>query len=256
MPRLWLTYAWKDNEDADVDHVINELRAGGIDVGFDRAHLLTGERLWPQIDKALADPDLEGWAIYATEASLRSEPCQEELAYALDRVLRSKGAGFKLIGIFPRPIDREFIPSSIATRLYVSLSDPTWRDQIVDSLAGQRSSPDLSGVLPYGFKWHPDPGGGRIVELWPRSGRWMPCIIAVPTTEAGLLGDVWVGPRDYPKKSLMIIKAPLGEGQPYSGWGMSQAVTPETSLYAVLKERPSEMIFGQHGAEQHVRGII
>ncbi len=101
MSRVWLTYAWKDNEENDVDHVINELKAAGLDVGFDRAHLLAGVPLWRQLDAALADDELKAWVIYVTENSLASEPCQEELAYALDRTLRTRGSAFPLIGIFP-----------------------------------------------------------------------------------------------------------------------------------------------------------
>jgi hypothetical protein len=126
MTKLWLTYAWKDNEDQDVDHVIQELKRVGLQVGFDRAHIIPGQRLWTQIDKAISDPETDAWAILATENSLRSEPCLEELAYALDRALRTRGTDFPLIGIFPAPIDRAIIPSAIATRLYVTLQQPNW----------------------------------------------------------------------------------------------------------------------------------
>lgn len=33
MAKLWLTYAWKDNADDDVDHIIAEIRDHWIDVG-------------------------------------------------------------------------------------------------------------------------------------------------------------------------------------------------------------------------------
>ena len=88
--KLWLTYAWKDNEQEDVDHIVAELRRAGIDVRYDRVQLLAGRRLWDQIDASIRDPDIAAWAIYVTEHSLRSEPCQEELAYALDRTLRTR----------------------------------------------------------------------------------------------------------------------------------------------------------------------
>ena len=53
---LWLTYAWVDNEDADVDHVIRELGQAGLDLHFDRRQIIPGQRLWPQIDKEISDP--------------------------------------------------------------------------------------------------------------------------------------------------------------------------------------------------------
>ena len=82
-PKLWLTYAWKDNEDAQVDHVYHELIDAGLDVRLDRTQLTVGQRLWPQIDAGITDPEkCGGWAIYATKKSLESEPCLEEIAYA------------------------------------------------------------------------------------------------------------------------------------------------------------------------------
>jgi hypothetical protein len=49
MTKLWLTYAWKDNEVEQVDFVAQELRKAGLDVRVDRVALVAGRRLWPQI---------------------------------------------------------------------------------------------------------------------------------------------------------------------------------------------------------------
>ena len=134
MKTLWLTYAWKDNEDLNIDHVIGALKSDEMDVNYDRIQLVAGRRLWDQIDSAITDPtSCQGWAIYATRNSLESEPCQEELAYALDKTLRQRG-DFPLIGIFPEPLDRALIPSALATRLYVNLRDPEWANRIRDSV--------------------------------------------------------------------------------------------------------------------------
>jgi hypothetical protein len=35
MPAIWLTYAWKDNQNEDVDHVVAQLRGAGLDVKYD-----------------------------------------------------------------------------------------------------------------------------------------------------------------------------------------------------------------------------
>lgn len=92
MKTLWLTYAWKDNEDLNIDHVIGALKSDEMDVNYDRIQLVAGRRLWDQIDSAITDPtSCQGWAIYATRNSLESEPCQEELAYALDKNFTPKG---------------------------------------------------------------------------------------------------------------------------------------------------------------------
>lgn len=137
--KLWLTYAWVDNEDADVDFVAERIRSHGVEVWLDRTRIVAGRRLWQQIDQLIQSPELDGFAIYATEHSLRSEPCQEELAIALDRVLRQKGSQFSLIGIFPVPVDHELIPSSIATRLFVSLKDENWSARVAGACPKKRT---------------------------------------------------------------------------------------------------------------------
>ena len=46
MNKVWLTYAWADNENDDVDFIAQELRDFGSKVNLDRWNLNTGERLW------------------------------------------------------------------------------------------------------------------------------------------------------------------------------------------------------------------
>jgi hypothetical protein len=138
MAKLWLTYAWKDNQDQDVDHVIGEPKKVGLEVVFDRVHLIPGQKIWPQIDQAISDSSTDGWAILATVNSFSSKACLEELVYALDRALRARGGDFPLIGIFPAPIDRSIIPSAIATRLYVTLQQPDWARLVADGVLGKR----------------------------------------------------------------------------------------------------------------------
>ena len=53
--------------------------------------------------------------IYVTRKSLNSEPCREEVAYALDRALQTRGDAFPLIRIFPERADLTLIPGAIAT---------------------------------------------------------------------------------------------------------------------------------------------
>jgi hypothetical protein len=49
MKKLWLTYAWKDNEDQDIDFIVQELDPLDLEVRFDRRNLIAGQRLWDQI---------------------------------------------------------------------------------------------------------------------------------------------------------------------------------------------------------------
>jgi hypothetical protein len=84
--KLWLTYAWKDNEDRDIDFIVQVLDGLTLDVRFDRRSLVPGQRLWTQIGGAITDPaECDAWGIVLTANSLTSQPCIEELCYALDR---------------------------------------------------------------------------------------------------------------------------------------------------------------------------
>ena len=118
---LWLTYAWVDNKDLDVDFLIQKLEES-IEVRFDRRSLIAGRRLWHRIAKNISDPAVDAWAIFLTRASLESPACMEELDYALDRALGTRGPEFPLIAIVAdAPFDQ--LPAPLKVRLGVSVRD-------------------------------------------------------------------------------------------------------------------------------------
>jgi len=88
MATVWLTYAWGDNRQQDVEFVAQELKDAGIEVKLDRWNIQAGKRLWEQIENFIQErKSCDAWVIYATQNSLGSEPCKEEYAYALDRAI-------------------------------------------------------------------------------------------------------------------------------------------------------------------------
>jgi hypothetical protein len=255
MAKLWLTYAWKDNEDQDVDHVIGELKAVGLEVVFDRAHLIPGQRLWPQIDKGISDPETDGWAILATENSLNSEPCLEELAYALDRALRTRGAEFPLIGIFPAPIDRSKIPSALATRLYVNLQQSNWARLVADGVERQRPAVGASSIVPFVAKFHRH-DGQMVLEIRPRSGRWYPGVVGVQKDGPLKVFTIMPGPSGHPTLSGMVHK---GSGQSQDGqWEFTvahHAIDALNALYVKFDgDLKGEIMIG--GGDEGERYII
>lgn len=244
MPTLWLTYAWKDNDDQDIDHVVHELKMAGVTVNIDRIELGVGKRLWDQIDKAITDPaKCDGWAIFTTRNSLDSEPCQEELAYALDRTLRSRGT-FPLIGIFPEPLDRLIIPSTIAARLYVTLDDPDWATKIGNSLSGARN-PLPPAPQPFHLALHK-----LTLEIKPRSGRWYPFQFLVPYTEYSCIRNAEQGPFGSPPAGSMTSCTPdilvhnCLFGGMWRGISISETITPLNSAFIHLNTMPSKARFG------------
>src|SRR5215213_4566604 len=116
MATLWITYSWQDNRE-DVDFVAQELEALGLTVRLDRWTLGAGRRLWEQIESFIQDPaQTDAWMLYATQASLGSEACKEEYAYALDRALHTRDSSFPVIALFPSHVEESLIPAGIRTR--------------------------------------------------------------------------------------------------------------------------------------------
>jgi hypothetical protein len=94
-----ITDAWEDNESGDVACTAQELERVGLTIRLDRWNLGAGLRLWDLIETFIRDEHLsDAWILYATQASLGSEPCREEYTYALNRALRTRGARFPVIG--------------------------------------------------------------------------------------------------------------------------------------------------------------
>src|SRR4030042_2101445 len=140
---IWLTYAWDDNKDSDIDFTAQELIRTGLDVKLDRWNLTAGKRLWEQIESFIQDPTKsDGWLLYATQASLGNEKCKEEFAYALDRALSTRGGDFPIIALFPVSVDNALIPVGIKTRIFVSLTDPDWKERVVAAV--ERRTPSIS----------------------------------------------------------------------------------------------------------------
>jgi hypothetical protein len=119
MTTIWMTYSWTDNQSGDVDFIAQELKDTGLNVKLDRWNIKAGMRLWDQIEEFIQEPtQCDAWLLVATQASLGSEPCREEYAYALDRALNSRGTAFPVIALFPATVDDSLIPAGIRTRLY------------------------------------------------------------------------------------------------------------------------------------------
>lgn len=245
MAKLFLTYAWKDNEDRDVEYVVKELREAGLDVTYDKAEFLVGDRLWEQIDKAFKDPAITGWAIYTTEASLRSPACKEELAYALERALDPAGRPFPMIAILPAPVDED-MHRALKVRLWVSLQDPDWKARIVDSLHGRKTVPDLSDIGPVGVRWHRH-DDLWIMEVWPRAGRWDPFYVRLPPGEQVEMRIAVRGPKGrWPNPSQVMVTTLRGQDGS-RGLSIPGPIDALTSAYVCFDVIPKEVWVG----EQH-----
>ena len=247
MTRLWLTYAWVDNENSDVDFVAQELESTGVQVRIDRRHLSAGKRLWSQIERFIvSSEESDAWAIYATENSLRSEACQEELSYALDRALHTRGHEFTLIGIFPTPVDRNLIPKAISSRVYVSLTDSDWKERVAAAVEGRAVQIARDKIAPFELQIHRT-ASGYLIEMRPRAGVWHPCAAAIPIAEKDATDpSIFSGPSGSPPMTAMVSTGPSRPSDDDQWWTMKifNQVTPTTSLFMQCSELPSKLAFG------------
>lgn len=248
---LWITYAWSDNNEGDFDFLVQELSRAGISSKYDKIALVPGHKLWEQIAKRIFSDPLSGWAFLVTPNSLASAACHEELAYALQRALESKGEDFPLIGLLNSVSIRD-VPLALRVRLCVNLDNPDWKEEIRAAIAGTAPRRPTSDQDPYILKIHRGYQGQAersAIEIRPRFGelrywRWafpssgpQPASWGTgPANGGGIAGtgrDVIKG--EYPDIAGTSMKF-VGAGDP---------ISPSASAYAVFdRELPEECFFG------------
>jgi hypothetical protein len=254
MATVWITYAWKDNEQGDVDFIAQELGRAGVTVKLDRWNLAAGKRLWEQIEAFICKPDQsDAWLLIATTNSLASEPCKEEFAYALDRALKTRGDAFPVIALFLTHADDNLIPAGIRTRLYLSVTDPDWKERIVAAAERRGHVATRQEVQPYCLRVHSEQPGDKplAIEVRPRAGVWAPFVAAIPLAEKDTVQpSIMIGPRDVPTSSGMLVNCSSGEpSKDGSMWvmGAGNQSTPTESYYIWCKELPTRLVFGVNG---------
>jgi hypothetical protein len=264
MATIWLTYAWADNKDSDVDFVAQELTNAGLTVKLDRWNLQAGKPLWQQIEDHIVNPQQsDGWVLYATQNSLGSEACKEEYRIALDRALHSRGPDYPVIALFPSTVDRDLIPPGIRVRLYVMIADPDWKERILAAVAGRELSLQQRHVQPYGLhirKMQRQKRSVYVIEVRPRAGTWAPFFAAVPLKEKDLVKPrIARGPRDHPPQVSALHMTATGPSENGAWWieSAGDEASPTQSYFVFCDELPSTLVFGVPNGSpqyQHVFG--
>jgi hypothetical protein len=253
---VWITYAWADNRSGDVDFVAQELEVAGVKVKLDRWNITAGVRLWDQIAEFIQSPDqCDAWLLVATQASLGSEPCKEEYAYALDRALNSRGTMFPVIALFPATVDNALIPAGIRTRLHVSLRDPDWKERVVAAAQHREVNIERPRIAPYHLTVHQQrpPSSGYVIEVRPRAGSWSPFVAAVPISEKDRVNlHIAHGAPGGPPSVAMLFGAGAGATADWAFCFANNEATPTMSYYVFCTELPSKLLFGVHGGVQYV----
>jgi hypothetical protein len=249
MKTLWITYSWKDNENGDIDYLAQELEKSGITIKMDKWNIQGGKRLWEQIDKFITDEnESDGWAIIATQNSLGSEPCKEEIAYALERALGKRGKDFPVIGIFQGHVADDLIPSAIKTRLFVSTQDDNWIERIKSSLENLKPNIPKFEMEPFSYIIHQN-----CIEVRPRVGSWVPFFAAIPLSEKESVNPhILRGAKGIVPTGGMLTNCgeydmnDQGVHVMYAG----DEATPSMSYYVFYKQLPSRLHFGSQNGKQ------
>jgi len=235
--KLWITYAWANNQNGDFDYLAQELEAAGIKTHYDKVALTTGRRLWDQIAEKINSPETKAWAYLVTAESLASAPCREELAYAIDRALREKGDEFPLIGIL-HGVPFSEVPPVLKVRLCVNLESPDWKEEIRSGLTGKPPERAKKEIPQYVWKMHisESPTQGTL-EIRPRFGSVSPWVIAIPKDGPQPLR--WgTGPAGSQHISSVQYGVRTGEidceGDILNFFSSESAVTPSNSAYMVF----------------------
>jgi hypothetical protein len=255
MATIWITYAWADNAHGDVDFVAQELVRAGLQVKLDRWNLAAGKRLWDQIASFIGSKgESDAWLLIATNNSLASEPCKEEFAYALQRALSTRGEAFPVIGLFLGPTEPTLIPAAIRSRLYVSITDPDWKERIVAAAEGRQHESTRPDVTPYYLHVHQNLPGDRplAIEVRPRAGVWAPFIACIPLAERDTVAPFkMVGPRDVPTNTGMLVNSGDEASPDGRMWIMfsGNQCTPTESYFIWCKRLPSSLVFGVSGRQ-------
>lgn len=258
--KLWLTYSWKDNDDGDVDFLVQSLRGRGLDVHLDRRDIVAGKRLWDQIADAIQNPNKsDGWGFLVSQNSLNSEGCKEELAYALDRALNSRGQEYPLIGIVYGNVDG-IIPPALKIRLHVSLKDNDWLDRIYEGVQGKGLGHIPSKHIdPFFFAIHRLDDETFLIEVRPRIGVWAPFITRIPKASLNDFKGLWHGSSGGPQYGGPHVGGILHGQRDYDSpdesyhiYEVSNEASATQSYYLHFTKMPSEIIFGSIKGPQYV----
>jgi len=250
MKKLWLTYAWADNEDQDIDFIIQELDKTELDVQFDRRNLIPGQRLWTQIGGTITDPkECNAWGVVLTQNSINSQPCIEEIAYALDRALSAKSEGFPLFALLHN-ISTSNLPPALKIRLCIPLENNNWVDQVVSAVKKKPPGFVPSGLNDWVLNEH-TVEGGYALEIRPRFDRISPFAVAVDLEEkesgnvtGSSLGPAGQIPTGYVAHSRIDSETTLTDGTKAWVWGADNEANSTFSYFLFYKTKPLRIWFG------------
>ncbi len=258
--KVWVTYAWKDNEDKDIDFIVQELDKTQLEVKFDRRNLIPGQRLWTQIGGFITDPnECDAWGVVLTANSIKSQACIEELSYALDRALSSNSGEFPLFALLHN-ISPSDMPPSLKIRLCIPLENNEWVNQVIAAANKRPTGFIPSGLAEFILNEHIISSGGFCLEIRPRFNRISPFAVVVDYDEkiSGNVKHCSPGPANkipcgHVTFNWIDSETTLSNGIRAWVWGGDNEANSTSSYYLFYKKHPKRVWFGhQQNLNLHV----
>jgi TIR domain-containing protein len=256
MPTIWITYAWDDNTQCDVDFIVQELVRVGVQVMLGSWNIRANGRLWEQIERFIQEEKgSDAWLIYATQNSLGNKACKEEFSYALDCVFNRRGTNFPIVALFPGPVDNYLMPAGSRPYLCISLTDPEWTERV--KAAAEERTPSLARpqLEPFSIQVHRDRYAADYrfaIEVRPRASTWAPFFAAVPLPEKDRVQPhIMHGPRGQVPQGCALTDTNEAPSSNDAWWVMfaQNEATPTQSYYIHCNELPSRLAFGVNGGQ-------
>lgn len=250
-PRIWLTYAWVDDAEGDFTFLIQELKRSGVEATYDKVAIVPGRDLWEQIAAHITKGEVDGWGYVLTPQSIESEACHEELAYALNRAVATKGRDFPLIGLL-HGVRVNDVPAALRARLCVSLASPDWKEQVRAGLEGRPPKVPMERQTEYVWTVHEEyqgVSGSTAVEVRPRFGEVMYWGFVIP---AGCAVARWghgpsAGGSISGNQTQAVHDGRMDrKGEEAVWFGAADRLSPGTSAYVVFEgPLPDFIDFGE-----------
>jgi hypothetical protein len=250
--RLFLTYAWIDDEGGDFTFIVQLLTDAGLGVQFDKVSLVGGRPLWPQLAARITDPNLDAWGMLVTRSSLESNACMEEYDIALNRAIGSRGRQFPLIAL-AHGVRFEDLPPNLRIRLGVSTSDPHLAERVVAAVEGrfpQIPTPTLSPIF---VAWRRI-GNMKVLEVRPRLGQMAAWRVAFSTQHQTSFVRFAEGPSGGPEEAMVKQGGVSDVRGDYYVVGANGPIGDRLSAYLYFRgNTPGEVLVGEEGKESWYR---
>ena len=242
-----ITYAWADYEEDDFSSLGQELKAGGVVVGFEKIALIPQVHLWDQVAPRVTNQSMNGWGYLVTPHSLMSDVCRGELAEAVRQALSVRGYSFSLIGMLYKV--RAFdVPPALIPALCVDLSSPAWVREVKARLEGKPVEKSSVPKTRYVWRVYSDYNGQpslTAVEIRPRLGEIAYWQVAIPATSQVTLwgcGPAGCGSIREPINRSIEGRQAAINGVPVAWYGAGDQLSEKVSAYIVFEGDPPDFL--------------